>query len=209
MHDTLVEKLTHCGVEIEIHQDQMYDDSPDDWGNEDVFLVAFHRDFDVRRDGFDKDDIRGILFEDWEKTERSKEIEKEYWVFGLEAYIHSDVVLSLVESHRLFPDRRWDVSYLGAVLVRKKDFRLSKSAYKAAEGLVETWNQNLSGDVYGYSIDFGDEHDSCWGFYGMEAVVEAAYEAAQYMADEARKKHEAKLKTFITNKVPLSKRVFA
>jgi hypothetical protein len=43
------EQVEHLGYKINIYQD---DDaqSPDDWGDDDVFLVHYHREFAVRRD---------------------------------------------------------------------------------------------------------------------------------------------------------------
>ncbi len=61
------------------------------------------------------------------------------------------------------------------------------------EGEVETYDQYLQGDVYGFIIerlttcDQGHEHaetiDSCWGFYGIDdARAEALDAAAAYAA---------------------------
>ena len=48
-----------------------------------------------------------------------------------------------------------------------RDLTLSE-AKKILEGEVETYNQYLTGDVYGFILEKPDgEHiDSCWGFYG-------------------------------------------
>jgi hypothetical protein len=45
--------------------------------------------------------------------------------------------------------------------------------------MVETWNQYLSGDVYGFIIEDGEgtDVDSCWGFYGLETVKQEAISA--------------------------------
>lgn len=50
---------------------------------------------------------------------------------------------------------------------------------KCAEGLVEQWNQYLSGDVWGYEIEDPDgvHVDSCCGFYGLEYCKEEARNA--------------------------------
>jgi hypothetical protein len=44
---------------------------------------------------------------------------------------------------------------------------------------VETFNQWLNGECYGYVIkdEDGSDIDSCWGFLGYDTVVEAAKEA--------------------------------
>ncbi len=49
---------------------------------------------------------------------------------------------------------------------------LKNKALKIAQGEVETYDQYLRGEVYGYKID-GDG-DSCWGFYGQEECISEA-----------------------------------
>ena len=151
---------------IEVIQD---DDaqSPNNWGNDDAFIVFDHREFYVGRKGFDPSDIFNDRYNKGFKTYNG------YWIFPLYAYIHSGVALS-VGSHN-FPDARWDVSFKGFVLVRKvKGWTwTSEKAMEVAKSIVEEWNMYLSGEVYGYKItdteaDDDDVVDSCWGFYGEE-----------------------------------------
>jgi len=200
---------TYKGMDIEIYQD-WNSDSPQDWGDEEVFLVAFHRDFTVGVEGFSQEVCQLINEKpsdiyDESLRERVKQIKREYHVFGLEAYIHSGVSLSLSHEGN-YPDRQWDVSQLGLVFVSKEHCRLHKTARARALGLIETWNDNLSGNVYGYSV--GD--DSCWGFYGdyekEGGALQAAREAADYQAAENKKAYEARKKIEITKRVPLEKR---
>jgi len=47
------------------------------------------------------------------------------------------------------------------------------------------------------------EHESCWGFYGMEDVKAEAESIADWIVEDRRKKREEKTKTFIQNHVPL------
>lgn len=105
---------------------------------------------------------------------------KAFHVFGLEAYIHSGVCLALSNEGN-FVDRQWDVSQLGAVLVKKTEARTKAKARKIALGLIEGWNDCLSGNVYGFRIEDseGNELDSCWGFIGD-------YDAKGGVLDEAR-----------------------
>jgi len=92
---------------------------------------------------------------------------KKYHVFGLEAYIHSGVVLALSNEGN-FCDRSWDVSQVGLVFISREEFKRRDRARKMALGHIETWNDYLSGSVYGYSIEDqeGNSFDSCGGFYG-------------------------------------------
>lgn len=152
--------IQYKGYEIEIKQDEDYE-NPDAWKNNDAFLVYDHRDFYVQRDGFDS---LTIFEESWSQN---KATYGGYFVFGVDAYIHSGVSLALrgsIEAHR-FPDRRWDVSFKGFALVeRQKGTWTKEKAREVATGLIEEWNECLSGNVYGYDIE--ELGESCWGYYG-------------------------------------------
>jgi hypothetical protein len=183
----MTEEIFYKGCKIKIVQCECTD-SPDDWGNEDLFLVYDHRQFTVRREGFEPIDI----------YESESAYEEEHWVFPVYAYIHSNVALSLNRNNYPFNDV-WDVSSTGYILASKKEFETEEIAVKAAESLVKTWNQYLSGEVYGYIIekpkttysiskeefdkldpyllcrdiieefdteDEWEQLDSCWGYYG-------------------------------------------
>jgi hypothetical protein len=68
---------------------------------------------------------------------------------------------------------------------------------KVLKGEVETYDQYLTGEVYGYRIskvevcDKGCEHkeevDSCWGYYGMESVEEDGNIMLEYYIGEEEK----------------------
>lgn len=156
-----VEKLHGCTIKIFRDEDAQ---SPQESGDDSLFLVGFHRDFYVLPPGVKRGSGRNdeAIFED-EREKRAKT----HWIFGLEAYIHGGVSLSLSNQGN-FPDRRWDVSQLGAVFVQKKYWRLRAKAEAAARSLINQWNNYLSGNVYGYQIEGlpSGEIDSCSGFYG-------------------------------------------
>jgi hypothetical protein len=204
MFNEAIETFTHQGIKINIYQDE-YDESPNDWRNEELFLVAFHQQFSVEREGFSQQICAAVankgINEYDEKDADAIQILKEYHVFGLEAYIHSGVSFALSQEGN-FPDRQWDVSQLGLVFVKKTEARLRTSARKLALGLIKTWNQYLSGEVYWYKV--GDE--SLYGIYGLEYAIEEAKGVAEHVARNIQKKHEAKKKAEIKNHVPLSKR---
>lgn len=109
----------------------------------------------------------GGKYEDGSINDEAKDYLKKYHVFGLEAYIHSGVSLSLSRQGN-FPDRCWDVSQIGLVFVAKKEARTRAKAEKLARGLISTWNEYLSGAVYGFHLENkqGEVIDSCWGYYG-------------------------------------------
>lgn len=209
------------GLTIKIsHDDDVQ--GPQEWGDDNVFLVAYHRNFSVdaprktlpqdqwtisdhksvctqcgqrnftslKETGntcgkcgeatridktfyketqgqpmFSKNEL--IAYMQHDKENCDVDLFNKYHVFGLEAYIHSGVSLALSHEGN-FPDRRWDVSQLGAVLIAKTEAKTNAKARKIAQGLIETWNEYLSGNVYGYQIEDaeGNEIESCWGFYG-------------------------------------------
>lgn len=145
------------GYKINIYPDQDCQ-SPQEWGDNDLFLVNYHRDFTVEKDSI-------ITKEDVQQYYETKKIaqSKDYHIFPLSMLSHSGVWLSLAKS---FPSDGggWDTSHVGVVLVAKKEFRTVYKALGAAEGLIETWNDYLSGNVYGYEVP--KTGDACWGYSG-------------------------------------------
>lgn len=156
------QEIYYKGYKIKIRQDE-FCESPNEWINEDLFLVYDHRQFNVERKGFEPNDIYNYL-ELKSKIESSigldesqEELEDEikgyfdynskYWIFPVEAYIHSGVSLSLFSGTK---QCRWDSSVAGYILAEKDSFKDEYDAIKSAESLIETWNQYLSGEVYGF-----------------------------------------------------------
>jgi len=195
----LIETIEYRGYEIEVCYDTD-PESPDQWENEDVFIVYDHRQFEVRRKEFDPREI----FDYTNKTKRM--FYKGYYVFVLNTYIHSGVSLSLGNTYP-FNDR-WDVSTTGYVLVKRtKGWSWTKDkAYKIAESEVEVWNQYLSGEVYGYNSETG----GCCGFYGDKGRKQMIEEAKSEIDFDIKNKfekslnsHLSQLKIWIKNRVPL------
>lgn len=172
-----IESKTIGKYKIDIFPDE-FCESPNDWGNEDAFVVYDHREFTVVRDGFDPLNI-------WNNMQTRKKLYDGHFVFCLYAYIHGGIVLSVGDHN--FPDARWDVSMKGFVLVkRQKGTWTSDKAFKLAEGVTEEWNQYLSGDVYGYRItdtETDEEVDSCWGYYGSDDCMNEAESVANHIIE--------------------------
>lgn len=149
--------------------------SPNEDEDDNLFIVAYHRDFDVRRDKIIDKDLAVDIFRD-EKTEEVKAFKKKYWCFGLEAYIHSGVVLAFSQQGN-FPDRRWDVSQIGLVCVAKEEWKKEDKAEEAAKNHIDYWNQYLSGDVYIAVKETYDneknqiDYDCICGYYGYKDTV--------------------------------------
>lgn len=182
IEDSLTIKETSEGFEVRYLVRDENPESPDTWEDDNLFLVNYHRDFDVRRDNvITQDEISS-----WYKSpffhDMIKKGSETYWMFPLSCLVHSGIWLSLNHSFISCDPGGWDTSHVGAVLVSKKEWKREKEALKAAENLVTEWNQYLSGDVYGIvketydtekkQIDQQDIQD-VWGFYGYKYALEA------------------------------------
>ena len=207
---------------IKIFPDDGYD-SPNEWGDEDTFLVHYHRDCWIEcKKHISEQDVKSWF---WHKrdalnqlTYNMENMMKDWWVFPVSAYIHSGVSLSL--NSRFSCDQQgWDTSNVGMYFVRKKaekKWRWRKYAMAYAEGQIETWNDYLSGNVYYFVVENSDGEtvDSCHGFYGDYSetkgndsdVVTEAKSIVDYEVTKKLKEHTAYLKSVIKNKVNISHR---
>jgi len=173
IEDTLTIKKVKNGFEARY---LVYDEdaeNPDDWGDDMVFLVNYHRDFYVERpDLVTKEQV--ISFYRGEDTEG---LENKYFVFELSCLVHSGVWLSLSRSFMSDP-QGWDTSHVGVVLVDKREADSEEKALRLAKGLVESWNQYLSGDVYLMVLEKYDkdkiplDYDVVGGVYGIDYAIE-------------------------------------
>jgi hypothetical protein len=81
---------------------------------------------------------------------------------------------------------KWDSGQVGFIYATKEKIRevfgwkrLTKKRLQQIQdildGEVKTYDQYLTGDVYGYTIEKNGEHiDSCWGYYGQEDCLNEA-----------------------------------
>lgn len=181
--------------------------SPDEGGDDSLFLTAYHRDFSVEgparyhknaegknvKGGLvvDKSECKALALgkENCDDEEYPDRLAEKYYFFGLEAYIHSGVRLALSMEGN-FPDRAWDVSQLGLVFVSKGHWKTEAKARKAALSLIEEWNNHLSGNVYGYQIEDaeGNHLDSCWGYSGDYDAKDGILDEARAIADKVTNK---------------------
>lgn len=149
-------------------------ESPNSWGDNALFLTGEHRDFSV-------DAPDGIEVSMMHK-------------FTLYAYIHGGVVLGLDRGVHPFTCP-WDSCQVGFVYATKASGEFGDGSFdavkKAVSVLVETWNQYLSGDIWGFIIEDSDgtHVDSCWGFYGRDHC-ETEARAALACCLESRENHE-------------------
>lgn len=115
-----------------------------------------------------------------------QEGEKVLLVKPLTLYDHSGLVM-----HIGTPQDRWDSGIVGWIVVTEKQAdmigvtdRSEDNLLKGMQAEVETYNQDLSGDIWGYRVEKGKECESCghaeyeeidsvWGFYDDESLLEA------------------------------------
>ncbi len=183
--------LTDAGFELRYLTRDESPQSPDELENADCFLVHYHRDFFIENDICPKD-VLGYIYTrnaDAYDKDGAEQVEKDYFVFAVSAYIHSGVSLSLQQGNfHPFDGQGWDTSHVGAVLVKQKEFSFPNGhrintfkddARGRAAGLVETWNQYLSGDVYCIVCEKlgkdkqGIDFDIVGGYYGLDYAKEA------------------------------------
>jgi hypothetical protein len=175
VEDTLKLIKTNTGYEARYLVIDECSQSPTDVNGDDndLFLVNYHRDFDVR-----KDDIIGMeQVRDYYRG-NPEDMPEGYWFFKLSMLSHSGVTLALNNSLDQYY-MGWDTSHVGLVCVSKNEWPEEDKAFKAAESLVEQWNQYLHGEVFGivketYNKDKEQIHcESVWGFYGFEYAQQA------------------------------------
>lgn len=154
--------------------------SPNEMGDDGIaFLVHYHRQFWIDNKNVTENDLRDLYTGNVDDNERVEELQAEYHIFPVKAYIHSGVRLSLGRGGFGHDPGGWDTSHVGAVFVNKKETPDQKSAEEIASGLVDEWNQYLEGDVYGIIINkydkeknFVDQLEAVWGFYGEDGAKE-------------------------------------
>jgi hypothetical protein len=169
---------------INIIPDEFYNSDTMLGEDEEVFLLYYHRDFYIKKDGFPEP----------KSNEDIKALKKDYFLFIVYAYIHSGVSLSLGNDTYPFNDQ-WDVSNCGYVLI-KKDSGIDKPR-EAAQSLIDEYNDVLSGNVYGYQVTFNDEvTDSCWGFVGdidKSGIIDEAKGIIDYNVEHNKEKFAEQL----------------
>jgi len=136
--------------------------SPRDWDNLGT-IVYWHRNYKLGDEYVDPYDEVNI---DFDKT------------VYLPVYLYDHSGLTINTTGFSCP---WDSGQVGYIYVDKtklqKEYgwkRVSQSREKMIEeylrGEIETFDQFLRGDIYGYILEDedGNEVDSCWGFFGSD-----------------------------------------
>jgi len=134
-----------------------------------------------------------------------------YWL-PLYLYDHSGITMSTGS----FGDR-WDSGQVGYIYITREEYLKNwnvkrvnvKKLYDYLRAEVETYDNYLTGDVYGYIVEdeSGSVVDSCWGFFGdTKDCLNEGISVAQWHVRNDIKKHVEQVKNWIRNRVPLEKR---
>lgn len=194
-----IEKITYKKHTITVYPDEN-PESPRTWDNICEFHCS-HRRYSLGHKGFNyssgQDCIRAA-----QSAQKQGDV-----VLPLYLYDHSGITISLAPF-----TCPWDSGQVGFLIVRKKKMleefggrkftqSLKVRALKIAEAEVQTYDQFLRGEVYGYQID--EDGDSCWGYYGLDDCLGEAKSSVDWLVKQDMKKHGEQVKSWIKNRVPL------
>lgn len=139
-------------------------------------------------------------------------LSKDFIALPVYSYIHSGVTISTGSF-----GCPWDSGQSGVIYVSKEKVRedygvkrispkLLTNVLEILEGEIETFDQYLTGEVYGFQVEGDVCDDSCWGYFGdegMKYMIDEAKSSIDHAIASNRKHHYQQLKTWIRNKVGL------
>ncbi len=136
-------------------------------------MVCFHSRYDLG----DKTTLTSGDFNSWAELEQHL-IKKEKAVVILPLYLYDHSGITIATKPFSCP---WDSGQVGYIYVTREAAMIEYSTKRITAAIkekilavlqaeVKTYDQYLTGDVYGYKVkDTDDEElDSCWGFYGSD-----------------------------------------
>lgn len=133
-------------------------------------MICFHRRYTLG----DKHKYTSDMFSGW--ADMRKKLEKTHIMLPLFLYDHGGITIST--THFNCP---WDSGQVGYIAASKDKVRseynvkaitpaIRKKVIQVLLGEVDEYDKYITGEVYGYRIfRDGEEIDSCWGFYGLDA----------------------------------------
>ena len=225
-----VETIKYRGYTIRIETDDMPQD-PRRWDNLGT-MVCWYRRYDLGdKHDFKEPDALWVelcgneslqekfYYHDWlskQQKERAVKLAlQNNVILPLYLYDHSGITM------KTYPfSCPWDSGQAGYIYVSheqiRKEYgwkRLTKARIKKIEQYlrreVETYDNCLTGAVYGYEIK--ESGDSCWGFYGYDHRASGLLQYAENSIDctirNNIKTHIERLKSWVRNRVPLQYRM--
>jgi hypothetical protein len=186
-----IEQFEHNGCTIKIYID---DDAPNprkEYENVGK-MVCFHNRYELG----DEHQFKSKNYSSWGQVEAA--IREAYDVavlLPLGLFDHSGISMYIGSGAHPCDSGGWDSGQVGFIactheqvltewgesitVIDDESFTPLQMAEKYLRGEVETYNQYLTNEVYGYEIEGenGDEVDSCWGFFGFDIVMDEAKSA--------------------------------
>jgi hypothetical protein len=162
-------------------------ESPRDWDNLGT-MVCFHNRYDLG----DKHNYNSNDYNGWDEMEKDI-IKRENVgvILPLYLYDHSGITMNTTGF-----SCNWDSGRVGFIFISKQKMLqeyggkiVTQKLKDRVEGYlkseVETYDQFLTGDVYGYRVfkeenGVEEELDSCWGFYGEDTCMEEGVGIMEY-----------------------------
>ena len=178
---------TYKGYTVKIVPDND-SDNPRNWDNAGK-MVCWHSRYDLGDEQPKEDPITylcGILGLDGDDFSQNRtslnilmgKMEKDYIVLPLYLYDHSGISISTGSFIGRAQHAEWDSGEVGFIFISNKDAvkewgkkhftkTVETKAVKCLKGEVETYNDYLVGNVYGYQVcdEDGEVLDSCYGYY--------------------------------------------
>jgi hypothetical protein len=185
-------EFEYKGYQIDINQDIDPENPREAWDNLGT-MVCFHGRYNLG----DKTDLRSSQFTGWDELETHlRENLDAVVILPLYLYDHGGITMNTTGF-----SCRWDSGQVGFIYVTREKLRKEydwkrvspQRRERVAEllrGEVQTYDQYLTGDIYGYSITKdGEDIDSCYGFYGSDYCEEAAKEYIEYLLTNPKTYH--------------------
>lgn len=164
------------GQTLEIYQDA-HGESPREWDNI-CQMICFHKRYNLG----DKHNIDHSDYSSWQELKEENFDVKNDIIVNLYMYEHGD--MSIATHPFMCP---WDSGQLGIAVITKEkiikeygndSIESRAKALRCLESEVETYDQYVKGEVYGYSLkdENGEEIDSCFGFYGYDPTTNGIFD---------------------------------
>lgn len=171
------------GRSLEIIQDQDPMNPRTEWDNLGT-MVCFHKRYTLG----DKTNYKSSDFAGWEdmKKKLSRKL-KLAVILPIYMYDHSGITISTKPFNDLLDSGQIGFLYVTKSTV-KEEYKVSRMSKKVIDKVtkcllaeVETYDQYLTGNVWGYQLynADGEQGDSCWGFFGDDLKENGILESVQ------------------------------
>lgn len=201
--DDPIEEYEHNGHKIRIYFDFDPINPRTEWDNAGVMVFRNHDRY-ILGDKYDDHGYRYENYDSWEEMcDEIMDDEQAIVILPLHAYGCERSRFSIGTGDPSFLRGwylGWDEDGIdGVMFIRLKTVHenwgkdITKDTLNKVVGYlrgeVETYNQYLSGEIFGYVVgnEEDDDIESCWGFYGIDHCKEEAENLVDYLIEKAEK----------------------